>query len=731
MNIDTGKDSAGELNSVSIERKSSANHILAGLKDFLGDTKGEDAKPMRPYLDIPIRFIAVCWSIFQLLLPMPDFVLLNSDVVRAVHLAFALLLVYLYFPVVKKWRIKLGGHRLRNVSALIIDLILAVASVSTIMYLVLNYEAIAARAGMPSTMDMVAAGTLIVLLLEGTRRALGFPMACLGILFILYCRFAQNLPDFMAFRARSFEYIFSKLAIGSEGIFGVPLDVSATTIFLFVLFGAMLEKSGGGEYFVKLALSILGRYSGGPAKAAVLASGFTGMASGSSIANTVTTGTFTIPLMKRNGFPPEKAAAVEVAASTNGQLMPPVMGAAAFIIAEYCAMTYFEVLKAAIIPAVISYAALLYITHLEAKKLGIKGVPKSELPSFFATLVSGLHFMLPIAVLIYELVVLRHSPALSAFWAIVLLAILICIRTFYYTFVHEENHISQKRKVLHAAYRTLKLLYDSLASGALNMMAIGVAVAAAGIIVGSVTMGTGNKVAEIVETLSYGNVFLVLILAGIASLVLGMGLPTTATYIVMATLTAGIIVEFAGDYGLVIPVIAAHLFVFYFGILADDTPPVGLAAYAAAAIAKSPPIKTGIQGFIYDLRTAVIPFMFIFNINFLLYDYAADGSVVQMTGVFRMIWAFLTGLAAILLFTAAVQGYWLMKNKLHESVLLLVASIGIAVPALLASKINLPYSAIMIIACILIAIAAASQLFRKKRALAVNSASTAEKAHED
>jgi len=420
------------------------------------------------------------------------------------------------------------------------------------------------------------------------------------------------------------------------------------------LFGSMLDKAGGGKFFIDLAFSLLGRYKGGPAKAAVLASGLTGLVSGSSIANTVTTGTFTIPLMKSVGYPDYKAGAVEVAASTNGQLMPPIMGAAAFIIAEYCNMPYFAVVKAAFIPAIISYIALIYITHLEASKLGLKGVPRNQLPRFFKTLFGGIHFIFPLGYLIYELMILRHSPELAAYRSILVLVVLIVIQNVVRAYIAKES-------MLGSIKLSLRQIWDALVAGGRNMMGIGVAVSAAGIIVGVVTMGLGGLIVEIIDTIAGGNLVFLLVITAIASLLLGMGLPTTANYIVMASLTVPVIITLGGDYGLVIPVIAAHLFCFFFGILADDTPPVGLAAFAAAAIAKSDPIRTGIQGFTYDIRTAILPFMFIFNSDLLL---------IGITSWWHIVFVFIIGVLSMFAFAALTQNYFIAKNRLYESVLL-------------------------------------------------------------
>ncbi len=654
--------------------------------------------------------VALCWTLFQLALP--EFLLLNSSYIRAIHLAFALALAFLSFPMLKKLKPSHLKCLWTTDRLPLIDIVFALLAVSCTMYMVIYYEDISYRMGNPTTMDLVMAGGVIILLLEGCRRALGWPLAILALLFMLYCNFAQAsfIPDAMQFRARSVPYIISKLAIGTEGVFGIPLDVSANMVFLFVLFGSILEKSGGGEFFVNLAYSLLGRYRGGPAKAAVLASGLTGMVSGSSIANTVTTGMFTIPLMKKTGYPAEKAAAVEVAASTNGQLMPPIMGAAAFIIAEYCSLTYFEVLRAAFIPAIVSYIALIYITHLEACKLGLKGLPKEELPNFMETLLSGLHFLLPIAMMLFELIIQRHSPELAAFRAIIFLCILIVIRNCY-------KCVREHKGGLKAGLRkSVTELVSSMISGARNMITIGVAVAAAGIIVGSVTMGSGQLIVDAVDHFANNSIILILLLSGVASLILGMGLPTTATYIVMASLTAGIITQLAGDSGILLPMLAAHLFVFYFGILADDTPPVGLAAYAAAAIARSNPLKTGLQGFTYDLRTAVLPFMFVFNTEFLLLK-LDNGSWVNIEGFWTIMYIFLAAMITMLIFCVITQRFFITEIRwyqIYENILLIIPCVIFAWPDYAMRHFSfLDRTQWNLVAIVLLAVFVLSQLFWK------------------
>jgi len=593
---------------------------------------------------ILIAVVALGWAFFQLSLP--RLVILDSLTIRAVHLAFAVALTFLGFPLFKTRDKEIPGiHSKTRVPAL--DYVLAIVGVVVVLYIILNWESVAARAGRPNTLDIVFGLTAILVVLETARRGIGLPMVILGLVFTLYAFLGPYMPGFLAYRGVSLTKYLSQIVLSSEGIYGIPLDVSATTVYLFVMFGALLERLGAGKFFNDLAISLLGRYIGGPAKAAVVSSGLSGLVSGSSIANVVTTGTFTIPLMKKVGYPAKTAAATEVAASTNGQLMPPIMGAAAFIIAEYL-----------FLPAFISYIALFYIVHLEATKLGMKGLPAADTPKFRNVLKGGFYHLIPLVMLIYELAVLRHSPNLSVFNAILLVIAILIIRQI-------VEAVQRKESVWKWLWAGIKDLSDGMIAGSRNMITVALATATAGIIVGIVNMGIGSMIVQIVEALSLGNIFLLLLITGVVSLIIGMGLPTTATYIVMASITVPVIVELGGDMGRVIPAIAAHLFCFYFGILADDTPPVGLAAYAAAAIAESDPIATGIKGFDYDLRTAVIPFMFVFNAELLLVDISNGWQIL-------LIWV--TAILGVLAFTNVVQGWLIVRTKWYEIILLLAAA---------------------------------------------------------
>ena len=615
----------------------------------LHDIEGREHGP-RELTGLPAKVVwglAFSWSVFQLLTA--GFWNLNAVAVRSVHLAFAMAMVYLCFPAFRKGRLGALGDKNRLPWW---DVLSAVLGAACALYVVLDWEGLAERIGAPLPRDILAGTLLLVFLLDAAHRAIGPALPSIGTFFILYSLFSERFPGVLATAATPWSRIVETLSLGTQGIYGIPLEVSANTVFLFVLFGALLEKAGGGKYFIDLAFSLLGGFRGGPAKASVLASGLTGMINGSSIANTVTTGTFTIPLMKKTGYPAIKAGAIEVASSTNGQLMPPIMGAAAFIIAETCNLPYAAVVKAAFVPAVISYFALVYITHLEALKLDLKPIPKSELPRFKETFLSGAHFLLPLIVLLYMLIFKRFSARYAALAGIITLAVVVL----------GKELISEGRK----GWRTaLPILGSGMVNGAKNMMTIGVAVAAAGIIVGVLSLGLSSQVTEVIRILSGGTLVGMLLVTAIVSLILGMGLPTTATYIVMASLTAKAIEVLAGDFGVDLPLIGIHLFVFYFGILSDDTPPVGLSAYAASAISRADPIKTGIQGFLYDIRTALLPFMFLFNHRLLLMD---------VHGPVEFLWVFLTAMAGMFAFAAATQGFLRRPNRWWDTALLLVAT---------------------------------------------------------
>ena len=701
-------------------------------QDKLADMIAESDTGARSPTGIPAKvlwFVPLAWAFFQLWYasPMPYVVgvaVLNSTEVRSIHLAFAIFLAYLAYPALKRSP--------RNYIP-ILDWVLASVAAFCAAYIFLFYRELSDRPGLPTTTDLIVSVVGIVLILEATRRALGPPLAIVCLVFIWYTFGGHLMPEVISHKGASLGKGMSHYYLGTEGVFGVALGVSASMVFLFVLFGSLLEKAGAGNYFIRVAFALMGHLKGGPAKAAVVSSGMTGLISGSAIANVVTTGTFTIPLMRKVGFSAEKAGAVEVASSTNGQLTPPIMGAVAFLMVEYVGITYLEVIKHAALPALISYIALVYIVHLEAVKAGMKGLPKrkstatavQKLTSFLATFLglivltavvyyglgwmkvvfgdaspfiaalltiiayvglvkyalgfpelehdidisvlpetgptvkAGLYYLLPVVVLVWCLTVERLSPGLSALYASLFMLFVLLTQKALKAFLRKTGE--DVGALLREGWMDM---LDGMIAGSRNMIGIGVATAAAGIVVGTITLtGVGLVMAEFVEFISGGQVLIMLLFTAILSLILGMGLPTTANYIVVSSLMAPVIVTVGAQSGLIVPLVAVHMFVFYFGILADDTPPVAMAAFAAAAISGGDPIRTGIQGFTYDIRTAILPFMFIFNTELLL---------IGVDTWYLLLSTIVTALIAMLLFAAGTQGYFMSKSRLWESLALIL-----------------------------------------------------------
>lgn len=658
-------------------------------KEILAKAESGRREPKSRTASWVITLICLAWSGYQILIAYKP---IDSHVARAWHLAFALCLAYLVYPAYSamkppfwiRWIKKVlpfVGRRSNVTRIPYLDIIFAIAATCTALYIWWDFDKLVWRQGMPSPTDMVLGSILIIMLLEGARRSLGPALAIVAGVFLLYTVIGPYLPEVLRHRGVPMDFIISDMYLTTTGIFGVPLGVSTDFVFLFVLFGSLLDKAGGGRYFIDVAFAALGTFRGGPAKASVMASGLTGLVSGSSIANTVTTGTFTIPLMKKVGLPGYKAAAVEVASSTNGQLMPPIMGAAAFIMAEIIGIPYLDVVRAAILPALISYMALFYVVHMESLKLNLKAMSRKELPLFFRTFIRGIHFIIPLGVLIVYLVILRRSPIMAALLAVESIIVIMLIQRPVAVFLRFgierragtlDPSVDLKASLWAAFLQGLGDIWNGLVGGARNMVAVGVATATAGIIVGVVTStGLVGRFITLIDALSMGNVVLMLVFTAMTCLILGMGMPTTANYIIMATLTAPVIVKLGGEAGLIFPLVAAHLFVFYFGILADDTPPVGLAAYAGAAIARSDPIRTGIQGFTYDLRTAILPFIFLFNNELLMISGVTEaGRIIWLNDPLRIAWVFFSGLIAMFAFASAIQGQFVERCNLLERLLL-------------------------------------------------------------
>ncbi len=621
------------------------------------------------------------------------------------------------------------------------------------LYLIVFYRELALRPGNPTALDVAVGVVGVLLLLEATRRAVGLPMAVLAVLFLIYTMAGPMLPDVIAHKGASVSRVISHMWMVTEGVFGIALGVSVSFIFVFVLFGTLLDRAGGGNYMMQVSFALLGHLRGGPAKVSVVSSALNGMISGSSVSNVVSGGIFTIPLMKRAGYGGVKAAAIETASSVDGQIMPPVMGAAAFLMVEYVGIPYSDIIRHAFLPAVISYIALFYIVHLEAVKLGLAATAQERertmgnritswalglsgsaivlgiiyyvaigaqalfgaaapyvlglllavlyvysvwiaamqpdmpteidvqnpvLPPTWPTVKAGVHFLIPVGVLIWCLMVEELSPGLAAFWGVVTQVLLMVTQRPLIAFFRKQGELSRQLVI------GLKDVIGGSDDGARNMIGIAVATGCAGIIVGSITLtGLGLRMTDFVEFVSQGNVLAMLFFTAFVCLVLGMGVPTTANYILVATLMAPVVVELGAQSGLVIPLISVHLFVFYYGIMGDITPPVGLASFAAAAIAKENPIDVGLQGSVYAFRTVILPFIWIFNPALLLIDVHGwqEATLVAVASTL-----------ASLMFAAATMSWFRIKARWYEVILLFAATFFLFRPDWFADQIAPEYA---------------------------------------
>ncbi|WP_041351528.1 TRAP transporter permease [Neorickettsia risticii] len=712
--------------------------------------------PKGTLLYMVISCVALAWAFFQLWVASPlqfylanyvgsNAFIFNDFQVRAVHLAFGLFLSLSMFPA-------FSTSEKRYIP--VADWVLSLLGVCACLYLVIFYEQIALRLGIPTIIDLLVAACGICVLLEAARRTVGFAVVAVVLVFLFYSRFGEVMPDVIAHKNYMFSAIASQQWFSTEGVFGTAISVSADFVFLYVLFGGLLEKTGTGNFFIELSFLLLSRFRGGPAKAAVVSSGLMGMISGSSIANTITVGSLTIPMMKKMGFSAEKAAAIEVSAGINGQIMPPVMGAAAFLMAEYLSIPYIEVVKHAFLPAVLTYIALLYIVHIEACKLGTtpQVISNAENMKFsamiwrlllicasIAVLVSGiyiliegflqfsglkriagshvmpvmgglcglvyilllwyqhrlskatdvdkssvafklktgLHHFLPLIILVWCLLVERMSPALSAYWTILFL---------FFELLTKEvilNALERKWGFYSAVRVGFINCINAMIMSSKNMTVVAVATAAAGIIVGSVSLtGIGLKIGGVLDIVSNGNLLLTLFLTAVMCIVLGMGMPTTACYIIVSTLMVPVLMHVTDKSGIVLPLFSVHLFVFYFGLMADVTPPVGLASYAAAAIAGGNAIMTGVQAFLYNIRTMLLPFLFVLDPQILGFDLSGPLDLFQVV-VFSIL--------GIICVTAGSQGYFLIRSKFYESVLLFLIGVAFLAPSIFINLVTREY----------------------------------------
>ena len=559
-----------------------------------------------------VSAIAITFSLFQLYTSI--FGVLDAHLQRAIHLSFGMALIFLMYPTRNSWS-KTSVHP--------VDVFLSVLGAALPMYVVVFYGDLVLRSGQITSEDMVVGTLGILMVIEAARRVVGWPIVIVSVLFMGYGFAGPYMPDILAHRGLDIGDVVSHLYFTTEGVFGIPLGVSSTFIFLFILFGAYLESTGLGKFFIDIANAIAGWASGGPAKVAVLSSGLMGTVSGSSVANVVGTGSFTIPMMKKMGYSKEFSGAVEAAASTGGQLMPPIMGAAAFLMAEFMGVPYIDVVKAAAIPAVLYYAGVWIGVHLEAKKNGLKGIPRHELPKFSELFVERGHLALPLAGIIY-LLVAGYSPTRAALAAIVL--------AIFASFIRKSTRMKPMQ------------IIEGLEKGAKGVLGVMIACASAGIIIGIVTKtGVGLKLAGALIDLAGGQLLPAMFFTMITSLILGMGVPTTANYVITSTIAAPALIQMG------VPIMAAHLFVFYFGIIADVTPPVALAAYAGAGISGGNPMKTGVAASKLAVAAFVIPYIFVLSPALLMIN----------TTPGELIWALTTSIIGMVGLGASMIGYFL------------------------------------------------------------------------
>ena len=559
-------------------------------------------RTFRGGLEVFIRVLCIALSGFHLFTAATG--AYPPQIQRAVHLGFVLVLIYLLYPA----RATGSKHKLAWY-----DVLLAAAGAAVCGYIVWNYDVIVLDAGPPTEMDFIFGCASILLVLEATRRIVGLPITLVAVCFLLYAKFGNLIPGMMGHPGFSMKRIVAHMYLTTEGLFGMPLGVSASFVFLFILFGAFLHSTGLGKFFIDLALAAAGRFVGGPAKVAVLASGFFGTISGSSVANTVSTGTFTIPLMKSVGYRGAFAGAVEAASSTGGQIMPPIMGAAAFIMAQFLGVGYVEIAKAALIPALLYYLAVGFMVHMEAKRLGLKGIPKERLPRAWFVLRQGGYLLIPIFVLIY-LLIQGYTPLKSAYYCILATVIISLVANNWKAWAGASSSgLNVGHSLAQCNRQAGKDILQAMENGGRLALGVAAACACTGFVIGVVTLtGVGLKLANAILTLSAGSFALTLFFTMLACIILGMGVPTTANYVIMATITAPIVVKLGVD------LLAAHMFVFYFGIVADITPPVALAAYAGSAIAKSNPMKTGVTATRIAIAAFIVPYVFAFSPEMLL-----------------------------------------------------------------------------------------------------------------
>ena len=583
-----------------------------------------------------ITTIAVAMSLFHIYTA--GFGLLNAMIQRAMHLAFVLVLVFLLYPFSQK---KSARDRIPWT-----DFILALAGAYVTLYMVFNFEELVMRAGLPTRMDLIVGFLGIALLLEATRRVSSPILPCIALFFLFYCFFGRYFPQMFQHRGFNVIRVINHMYMGTEGVFGIPLAVSATFVFMFILFGSFLEQTGMGKFIIDLSMALAGHSTGGPAKVAVLSSGFMGSISGSSVANVCTTGMFTIPLMKSVGYKPYFSGAVEAVASTGGQIMPPVMGAAAFIMAEFLGVPYLKVALAAIVPAFLYYFAVMVQVHLEASRLGLEGLPREQLPKLGALLKKKGHLLLPLAGIVYFLLS-GYTPLKAAFNGILI--------TVAVSYLNRDTMLTPLK------------LRDALESGARGALGVACACGTVGIIVGTATLtGLGLRIASAIVAISGGLLLPSLILTMVACILLGAGLPTTANFIVTSTMCAPAL------FKLDVPPMAAYMFVLYFGIAADLSPPVALAAYAGAGIAGDDPMKTGATAVKLALAGFLVPYIYVYNPMLVLVGFKAVPFTIAI--ITAVLGVFLLGMGSI--------GYYKIKMQAWQRALAFAGALTLLVPGI-------------------------------------------------
>jgi len=608
-----------------------------------------------------VLVVAVSLSLYQLYTA--GIAALTALVQRSIHLGAILVLTFLLKPAVASARKdRLNGW-------VVIDWLLVAASIYCTAYICINLTEIFERQGDWLATDRMVSiiGTLLVL--EACRRVIGGIMTGICVTAMLYAYFGPWMPELIIHKGYSIERITTTLWLTTEGIFGLPIGVAATFVFVFVLFGAFLESTGGGNFFIELAYALTGRFSGGPAKTSVVASGFMGSVSGSAVGNVVATGSFTIPMMKKVGYRPHVAGAIEAAASTGGQLMPPIMGAGAFLMAEFTNTSYLTIIKVALVPAIMYYVTVLFFVHYEAKKYGLVGQPKESLPRVGKVVKEGLHFIIPVLILVYVLVN-NYSPMMAGFVAVIsTLAASLTANTIRWAVAPQTTNAGKKRpSALTFGFDELKSIVRALEKGAKNAIMVSVACAAAGIIVGMVTLtGMGLKFSSLVLDLSYGIKALAILLIGAASLVLGMGLPVTASYIVLATLAGPALLDMG------VPIMVSHMIVFWYSQDANVTPPVSLASFAGAGIAGANPMRTAFTSWKLAKGLYIIPIIMAYRPLLGMGDgYSLLHWQVGLTMITTML-----GLIA---FASAIERYFIRQATWPETLLFWIAAAGLFWP---------------------------------------------------